>query len=1133
MASPSPASERDAQLLGLALLHGYVTQAQLKAAADIAPEPSAILISLRAAGILDEPCLHGLERNLDEAMVPHRETTVTQAIAKRPDLAPTQGLPAPVQDSSLASSGDLFRQLTLATWKRYQNLRFIGEGGMGRIFKALDPDLNRTVALKFLRSQDPVQLSRFLFEAQAQALVEHPNICKVYEVSEWLGHHYIAMQYVNGPSLGKLAPDLTLAALLKIMQTVAEAVHAAHRRGLIHRDIKPSNIQVEMDEDGTYRPFVLDFGLARSQDSAGLTVSGLVVGTTAYMAPEQARGEAHQIDRRTDVYGLGATLYQIFTGAPPFGTAVGVDCLRMVLDVEPQPMRKASPDLPADLETIVMKCLEKEPARRYDNALMLAEDLRRLREGEPIQARPATMAYRASRFAKKNRALAAISAIALLGLLVFGGVALSANINSNIRAAHAQHFGQEAERIEALLRYARLLPQQNIEPHLAAVHQRLTNMESEARSAGRLAMGPGEYAIGRSLLAFGDVDQALPHLQRALDSGMRSPELSYALGRGYGMLYQRELERTRSLSLPELREARLREIERQWRDPALAQLRQAKGSSLEPPVYLEALVDSFGGHADAALEKVRIAIAKAPWFYEAKGLEGELLLSLAQEDSSSTDGSPTLAAASASVAQASLLAPSDARLWILEARIQREALRRAGPTPGWEKSLERCRVATRTALSIRPGDPSPLTQLAFALLTAGQIKDEGRGSILPILEEGLAATECVLKVDPGNREALAARIGLLESRGRWKRNTGLEPDADFTESVATARKALALWPGDPDLLAGGLRVAQSRYTYLASIGGDVDSAYEQAFAWAKDLEARFPNARVTHMRLATFHNEVAEYKRLHGGDPRPSADRALAEIEAVSGEGTKLDLDLQMRLNLKATAHLIRAQHAMAKGEDPIPDSEAAISAFREYAAAPPLTGRKFGALAEALLLRAETAIEQGQDPGKWTEEADSTLAKGLPMKNYYWLFELRGQSECLKACWAMAKGTPSDRHIEMGLKAYRNATKLSRSATSFEGIARLHLVRARSTEQRREDLAEGIKAARRSLELDPRSGETSLLLGLLYLTQAEQESPSSSGHAKAQGLALFQQALRLNGNLKRKSESYLKAKDRRSNLVP
>ncbi|MDE3246683.1 MAG: serine/threonine protein kinase, partial [Acidobacteriota bacterium] len=485
--------------MGLALLHGYVTQDQLTAAADEDSEPSAILTSLRTAGILDEPCLHGLEQSLNGMPAVQGETAATQAISNKPGSARTRELQLPDQDPGSAASSDLFSQLSLATWNRYQNLRFIGEGGMGRIFKALDPDLNRTVALKFLRGQDPVQLSRFLFEAQAQALVDHPNICKVYEVSQWLGHHYIAMQYVNGPSLGKLAPELRLTDLLGIMQTVAEAVHAAHRRGLIHRDIKPSNIQVEMDEDGTCRPFVLDFGLARSQDSAGLTVSGLVVGTTAYMAPEQARGETHQIDRRTDVYGLGATLYKIFTGAPPFGAAVGVDCLRMVLEVEPQPLRKIAPDLPADLETIVMKCLEKEPARRYDNALMLAEDLRRLREGEPIQARPATLAYRASRFAKKNRALAAISALAFLGLLAFGGAALNANINSNIRAAHAQHFGQEAERIEALLRYARLLPQQNIEPHLAAVRQRLTNLESEVRSAGRLAMGPGEYAIGRSL----------------------------------------------------------------------------------------------------------------------------------------------------------------------------------------------------------------------------------------------------------------------------------------------------------------------------------------------------------------------------------------------------------------------------------------------------------------------------------------------------------------------------------------------------------------------------------------------------------------------------------------------------------
>lgn len=1127
MDNPLPAPERDAQLLGLALLHGYVNQAQLQAAAHKDPEPSAILISLMATGVVDEPCLHGLEQSLDvmnassTSIAIPSDTSATRAIPQKTDPLRNLGLPALDPDSGPSTGSGIFRQLTLTKWKQYQNLRFIGEGGMGRIFKALDPDLKRNVALKFLLGHNPVQLSRFLFEAQAQALVEHPNICKVYEVSEWLGHHYIAMQYVNGPSLGKLAPDLNLDEKLCIMQTVAEAVHAAHRRGLIHRDIKPSNIQLEKDENGDYRPFVLDFGLARSQDSAGLTVSGLVVGTTAYMAPEQARGDAHQIDRRTDVYGLGATLYQVFTGAPPFGKAAGMDCLRMVLDVEPEPLRKTAPDLPADLETIVMKCLEKDPARRYDDAHMLAQDLRRLREGEPVQARPATLAYRASRFAKRNRALVAISTIALLGLLAFGGVALSASINSSIRAGHAQHFGQEAERIEALLRYARLLPQQNIEPHLAAARQRLANLEKDARSAGRLAAGPGAYAIGRSLLAFNEVDQAMPHLQRAMDSGMHSPELSYALGRGYGMLYQRELERIRSLSLPELREARMREIEHQWRDPALAQMRNAKGLSLEPPEYLEALVDSFGGHTHTALEKVRVVIAKAPWFYEAKGLEGELLLALAQESRTSEEASPLLKEASASVAQASRLAPSDPRLWVLEARIQREALRRAGPMPGWEKILDRCRSSTHTALEIRPGDTSPLAHLAFALLTAGQNKFEGRGTILPLIDEGLATTERLLKGTPSNPEALAARIALLETRGRWKRNAGIDPDSDFSEAVSTAYKALTLWPGDPNLLAGGLRVAQSRFTYLASVGGDVDPAVDQAFAWAKDLEARFPDAMVTHMRLATLYNEVAEYKRLHGGDPRPSVERALAEVEAAQKRG----MDVQMCRNFKGTAHLIRAQHALALGLDSVADSEAAVAAFRERAVVPPRTGSKLGTLAEALLLRAETDLEQGRDPGMWLGQADSALAQALPMTDYYWLFQLQGQSEFLKARWLINHGSSADKQIESGLRAYRNAIRLSKSAASFEGVARLRLMRATSDDRRKEDLAEGIKAARRALELDSRSGEASLRLGLLLLAQAEQEAPSRSAQARAEGQAMIKQALRLNSNLKRESEAYFKAK--------
>ena len=190
-------------------------------------------------------------------------------------------------------------------WERYQCVRFLGEGGMGRVFLARDPRLNRSVALKFVRGDDPGLTQRFLAEARAQARVNHERVCKVYEVGEVQGRVYIAMQFIEGRTLGALAPELSVEQKALLLREASEGVHEAHRVGLIHRDLKPSNIMVERAEDGTLRPYVMDFGLARDW-TEGATLTGAVMGTPQYMSPEQARGEVSRLDRRTDVYSLGA-----------------------------------------------------------------------------------------------------------------------------------------------------------------------------------------------------------------------------------------------------------------------------------------------------------------------------------------------------------------------------------------------------------------------------------------------------------------------------------------------------------------------------------------------------------------------------------------------------------------------------------------------------------------------------------------------------------------------------------------------------------------------------------------------------------------------------------------------------------
>lgn len=206
---------------------------------------------------------------------------------------------------------------------RYEQVEYVGQGGMAKVYKAYDATLRRTVALKFLLGESPELSERLLNEARAQARIEHENVCKIYEAGETDGKLYIAMQYIHGKTLRKLAPEISLEQKIRIVAQTAEAVHAAHRVGLIHRDLKPANILVERSQEGDLTPYVVDFGLARGPEAGGLTKTGTVMGSPWYMSPEQAKGNVSQLDRRSDVYSLGATLYEVLAGKPPFEAAAG------------------------------------------------------------------------------------------------------------------------------------------------------------------------------------------------------------------------------------------------------------------------------------------------------------------------------------------------------------------------------------------------------------------------------------------------------------------------------------------------------------------------------------------------------------------------------------------------------------------------------------------------------------------------------------------------------------------------------------------------------------------------------------------------------------------------------------------
>lgn len=330
---------------------------------------------------------------------------------------------------------------------RFELLEAVGSGGFGTVYRAYDPQLQREVAIKVPRAGDLADahdLDRFVREARSVAQLRHAGIVPIHEVGQHRGMPYLVSEFVRGTTLSELATTRrpTPSEAARIIVAVADALHFAHEHGVVHRDVKPSNIL--LDEAGA--PHLMDFGLARREaGDITMTQEGQVLGTPAYMSPEQARGEAHRVDRRADIYSLGVVFYYLLTGELAFrGTMRAV--LNQVMREEPRPPRSLNDQVPRDLETICLKAMAKEPGRRYQTAAALADDLRCFLTGKPISARPVGQAERCWRWCRRNPLVATLTGAVALTLLVGAAVAGYFAYQANQEAGRANDKADETKR---------------------------------------------------------------------------------------------------------------------------------------------------------------------------------------------------------------------------------------------------------------------------------------------------------------------------------------------------------------------------------------------------------------------------------------------------------------------------------------------------------------------------------------------------------------------------------------------------------------------------------------------------------------------------------------------------------------
>jgi eukaryotic-like serine/threonine-protein kinase len=639
---------------------------------------------------------------------------------------------------------------------RYVLGPLLGKGGMGEVLEAWDVVLCRTVALKALKDMDPAAMIRFMHEAQIQARVVHPNICRIYDIESSDGTLKIAMQLIKGPNLEQAAKHMSVDEGVGVLCQVAEAVHAAHRVNLIHRDLKPSNIILERSPEGRWVPYLCDFGLAVSMGEPAMTMSHAVLGTPAFMAPEQTRGDRDAITPATDVYALGGTLHFALLGYPPgqIGRTTS-------------PHRGPKPGLPRDLDTIIRKCLEDDPARRYHSAAALAEDLWRFRNGEAIHARPRRRwaRFQISLPRRGQRLLLAVSAAALATLAAAILLALSLRALRRDDAL-ATAVLMETEEAVTEFRAQEALPVHDLRPAKARVEERVEVLKGWIRSAGADGQAVGWYAVGRCYTLLGEFDRAVPALEKAQALAFQGSPLPLSMAAA-------EVGRTCWDPSPD-------------KSPApLPETAHGTGQNL----WLEALTNFSRRDFATAATVARLAAEASPALHEPAGLEAAALCALARQRYRAGDMAGT---------QARYLEAMESTRKRLAQWGSNEALRHgyARACLGLaEVQLERglpvtalldeVAAQTRAALTLDPDAPDLKEDwLAARFLVARDLAAQGRDP-RPGLEEALAFLSVQVKEPaPANLRALGMLIHWQAAEANLQH--GVDPSPALIEALRAA-----------------------------------------------------------------------------------------------------------------------------------------------------------------------------------------------------------------------------------------------------------------------------------------------------------------------------------------------------------
>ncbi|MFY9226055.1 MAG: protein kinase [Blastocatellia bacterium] len=986
---------------------------------------------------------------------------------------------------------------------RYEVLKLLGEGGMGSVYKAYDVALDRYVALKFIHHNDEAAKKRLILEGRTQARIDHPSICKIYEIGEVDNQLFVAMQYIQGDTLGNMAKVLSLEQKVKLVAGAAEGLHAAHKEGLIHRDIKPQNIMVEKKADGSLQASVLDFGLVKEVTNKGMTMTGEILGTPCYMSPEQARGRVSSLDRRTDVYSLGISLYEILVHQLPFEGFSPMDILLEVLNKEAPLLRQIDPNIPINIETIVAKCLEKDPQRRYDSAKALAEDLNRYLDGTAIAAKPVSWSYRMMQKAKNHKIAVTSLTVALVVVLVSAAISLRTRLNAAQQASLAQQFGQEIKEIENIMLFGNVLPLHNLSREKDLVKQKIKDINKQMSKLGTLAEGPGNYALGQGYLALGDYSKAREHLEIALANGYDSPEINYSLGQTFGALYQEALIETERITNEELRKAREEQIEKELRSPALLYLRKSKGSNRFSPAYAEGLVAFYEKNYMDALEKSQKAFTEIPSLYEAKKLEGDIYVKLGdsnQEIGKYQEAKEDYKKAGEAYKVAITIGESAGNVYEGEchrySRIMEVAIINSEKDL-YQTAYTEAISACDKALIANPESATAYRKKSRVFWRRGEEIISTNQDPTEYLDKAIEMGQKAIFYNDKDIYAYNNLGNAYLQKSIYRQKIDLDPEESLNLAAENYLKAIELNPNFAFAYNGLGLVYWRRGDYLIEKNKDGLSFLNKAIESYQKSIALSPNfPAYNNIGLAAW--AKGNYEIEHKIDPIKSYDFSIENLQIA----IKLNPKYSISYDFLGLVYTTKANVLMNNGLDPTTLFDLAIEHGRKAIEMNPDAAEDYYNLGVTYNKKAFYYLMQERNLEKLLQEARKLLqiAYKIDPNGEDILLE-QSYLELLAARWQIIQNQDPNKFFNQAKNILKKSFANEPSSELYKALAEVHLWQAewqiKNNIKALETINIGIKLVNKALEIEPEKAEFWAINGHLVLLKAKEEKAKTKGLAK------------------------------------